>query len=67
MASFPITSSWTLNAEAGLHLPLGSVEPYFTLGVGYAPRSARSIEAKVGADLDVNGFDVRGGFGWTFT
>jgi hypothetical protein len=62
MASFPDYQLWTLNAEAGLHLPLGSVEPYFTLGAGYASLGSFD-EAKVGADLDVNGFDVRGGFG----
>ncbi|HEY0469158.1 MAG TPA: hypothetical protein VGC79_33430, partial [Polyangiaceae bacterium] len=27
---------WTLGAEAGMHIPLGRLEPYFTFGAGYA-------------------------------
>ncbi len=58
---------WTLNAELGIHIPLGSVEPYFTLGGGYA--SAGSFNSKkLGGDLqskdvDIKGWDIRGGFG----
>lgn len=58
---------WTVNAEVGIHIPLGSIEPYFTLGGGYA--SMGSFDSnKIGGDLqsedvDVKGWDVRGGFG----
>jgi hypothetical protein len=58
---------WTVNAEVGIHIPLGSVEPYFTLGGGYA--SMGSFDSnKIGGDLqsedvDVKGWNVRGGFG----
>ena len=27
---------WTLGAEAGMHIPLGRLEPYFSFGAGYA-------------------------------
>ena len=27
---------WTLGVEGGLHMPLGALEPYATVGVGYA-------------------------------
>lgn len=62
MASFPDYQLWTLNGEAGFRLPFGSVEPYFTLGGGYASLGAFDID-DMGADFDVNGFDVRGGVG----
>ena len=56
---------WTLAAEAGMHIPLGRLEPYFTLGVGYASlggyESAVTAAGPSGlivhgsAGLDVNG------------
>jgi len=62
MASFPDYQLWTLNGEAGLHLPFGSLEPYFTLGGGYA--SLGGFDAsEVGADFDIKGFNVRAGAG----
>jgi hypothetical protein len=54
---------WTLNAEVGLHLPLGALEPSFTLSAGYA--SLGSFEAQnapAGFELeriDISGFDTR--------
>jgi hypothetical protein len=58
---------WTVNAEVGIHIPLGSIEPYFTLGGGYASMGSFNSD-KIGGDLqsddvDVKGWDVRGGFG----
>jgi hypothetical protein len=58
MASLPDWQLWTLNAEAGLRIPLGSLEPYFTLGGGYA-----SLAAVDADEVGATGFDVRGGFG----
>jgi hypothetical protein len=54
---------WTLNAEVGLHVPLGAFEPWFTLGAGYAslgsfdtdgvrPGSVSGFDARLGAGLD---------------
>jgi hypothetical protein len=58
---------WTLNAELGIHIPLGAVEPYFTLGGGYASMGAfdggnlgGSLQSE---DVDIKGYNVRGGFG----
>jgi hypothetical protein len=58
---------WTLNAEAGLRIPLGRLEPYFTLGGGYASLGAFSgsdLAARLkSADVHAKGFDARAGFG----
>jgi opacity protein-like surface antigen len=56
-APFPDWSLWTLGAEGGLHIPLGALEPYFTLGLGYV-----NVKAKEGP-LDAQGFDGRLGAG----
>jgi hypothetical protein len=56
-APFPDWTLWTLGAEGGLHVPLGALEPYFTLGLGYA-----SVKPGEGT-LDAKGFDGRLGAG----
>jgi hypothetical protein len=56
-APFKDWTLWTLGAEGGLHVPLGALEPYFTLGLGYA-----SIKPTEG-ELDIMGFDGRLGAG----
>jgi hypothetical protein len=67
LGTFSQWQLWTLNAELGLRLPYGSVEPYFTFGGGYA--SIGSFDAgNIGSGLnsagvDITGFNVRGGFG----
>ena len=67
LGNFEDWQVWTLNAEAGLRIPLGRVEPYFTLGGGYA--SLGDVKGSdLGADLKsagvkANGLDVRGGVG----
>jgi hypothetical protein len=67
LGSFSDWQLWTLNLEAGLRIPIGVVEPYFTLGGGYA--SVGSFDAaNIGSGLnsagvDITGFNVRGGFG----
>ncbi len=58
---------WTLDGELGLHLPLGSVEPYFTLGGGYATIGSFAAD-KIGTtassnSLDITGWNVRAGVG----
>jgi hypothetical protein len=61
---------WTLNAEAGLHIPLGAFEPYVVLGGGYARLGSFSgaLDSTLldASDIDVSGFDVRlgGGLDW---
>jgi hypothetical protein len=57
-------NTWTLDAEAGIHLPLGHVEPYFTFAVGYARFSANNADTTVpSADVSIRGFNARLGMG----
>lgn len=67
MGVFDAWQLWTLNAEAGLHLPMGRVEPYFTLGGGYASvgqfdAASSTVDLK-GADVHIRGWNARAGFG----
>ncbi|HEY8942919.1 MAG TPA: hypothetical protein VIM73_01600, partial [Polyangiaceae bacterium] len=72
MGMFDQWQIWTLNAEGGVRIPFGRLEPYFTLGGGYAAVGSFD-ERRVGGafedmgmsaeDLDVRGFNVRGGVG----
>jgi hypothetical protein len=53
---------YTLDAEVGLHLPMGALEPSFTLAAGYAAlgsASADSLPALDTARVDVSGANVR--------
>jgi hypothetical protein len=54
---------WTFNAEVGLHLPLGELEPSFTLSAGYATlgsfEAAPSAAGFDSARIDIGGFDGR--------
>ncbi|MEY4547762.1 MAG: hypothetical protein RL685_3957 [Pseudomonadota bacterium] len=54
---------WTFNAEVGLHLPLGEIEPSFTLSAGYATLgSFAAAPSAAGFDsdrIDIGGFDGR--------
>ena len=61
MASFEDFKMWTLDAEGGVHIPLGSIEPYANLAVGYASlgsfstdsvNSPRGANVRVGLGLD---------------
>jgi hypothetical protein len=67
LGTFDEWQLWTLNGELGIRIPLGAVEPYMTLGGGYA--SVGSFDtSNVGADLneanvEITGFNVRGGVG----
>jgi hypothetical protein len=67
LGNFSDWQVWTLNAEAGLRIPLGRLEPYVTLGGGYASLGdfggstfASSLKA---ASVKANGVDVRAGVG----
>jgi hypothetical protein len=58
---------WTLNAEAGLRIPLGRLEPYVTLSGGYASLgdfSGSGLAQRLSsAGARAKGFDARAGFG----
>ena len=56
-APLPDWTLWTLGAEGGLHIPIGALEPYFTLGLGYA-----NVKANEG-DVTMQGLDGRLGAG----
>ncbi len=68
LGTFDNWQLFTLNAEAGLHLPVHPVlEPYFTLGGGYVGIGSfdpgnTSVDLK-GAGVTIRGFNVRAGFG----
>ncbi len=70
LGHFDAWDLWTLNAELGLRIPVGSVEPYFTFGGGYA--SAGSFDSgNIGSGIntsgvDITGYDLRGGGGIDF-
>ena len=58
-------SQWnvaTLDGEVGVHIPLGSVEPYFTFGAGYAFLGAMD-SSNWGGDVSIRGWNARAGFG----
>ncbi len=68
MGDFSAWQMWTLDAEAGIHMPIGRVEPYFTFDVGYA-----SLGAFGGANsalnlksANIHGWNGRVGFGMDF-
>jgi hypothetical protein len=71
-ASFSAFQLWTLNAEVGMRIPLGALEPYFTFGGGYASLGAfdgSSALSEAGIDkagLSAHGFDLRGGAGFDY-
>jgi len=55
-APMPNYKFWSLGLEGGIHAPLGALEPYATLGAGYA--SFGSFEGP-GWSAKVDGFDAR--------
>ncbi len=60
---------WSILGEAGLHVPLGDFEPYFTLGVGYASVGAFDVGDVTNLDsdaVDIRGIDVRAGIGFDY-
>lgn len=57
---------WTLNAEAGLRIPLGNIEPHLLLGAGFASLgsfAASDIGGVNRSSVNVNGYDIRAGGG----
>ena len=53
---------WTLGAEAGMHIPLGRLEPYFTFGAGYASLGGFDKNLPV-VPANAHGLDLRAAFG----
>jgi hypothetical protein len=46
-----------------VRIPLGALEPYFTLGGGYASLGSFESSDLEDAEVDIDGFNVRGGAG----
>jgi hypothetical protein len=67
LGTFNAWQLWTADLEAGLHLPLGRVEPYFTAGFGYASIGAFNASKTrfdmTGAGVNIHGLNARLGFG----
>ncbi len=66
LGSFSNYQVWTLDGEVGLRVPLGVVEPYFTVSGGYASLgafSAANLGGVSAGDVSVTGYDIRGGGG----
>jgi hypothetical protein len=63
MAQFSDFKLWNVNLEGGLRIPMGSLEPYATLGGGYVSSASLKALGDGGPDIALRGFDVRGGFG----
>ncbi len=63
LGSFSEWQLWTLNAEGGLRIPLGSLEPYFTVGGGYASLGSFSTSAPAASKAAAKGFNARLGAG----
>lgn len=60
-ANFSEARIWSIDGEGGMHIPLGSLEPYFTLRAGYT-RGSFDVGDCGGCEtsaLDVKGFNVR--------
>jgi hypothetical protein len=62
-ANFSDFALWTLGAEGGFHIPLGRLEPYFTLGAGYASLGSFDKANSGFNPKSAHGFNVRGGVG----
>lgn len=63
LGSFSEWQLWTLDAEGGLRVPIGSLEPYFTVAAGYASLGSFSTSAPASSKADVKGFNARLGVG----
>jgi hypothetical protein len=54
---------WSLDAEVTFRAPLGRFEPFVLLGAGYSTFGGMSDLAGIGEGLDIDGMNLRGGFG----
>jgi outer membrane protein W len=52
-----------LGLEGGFHIPIGKLEPYITVGAGYASLGSFSSSAPASSQADIKGFNARVGAG----
>jgi hypothetical protein len=63
MGTFSDWSLWTLDAEGQFRIPIGRLEPYATLGAGYASLGSFKTDSPLVSDVTVRGFNARLGVG----
>lgn len=64
VAFFSDYHAWNVGPEVGMHIPIGNLEPYALLGVGYtALGGASAPKGYTTSTIDAHGFDVRLGAG----
>lgn len=59
MGQFSNWQLWTLDAEGQFRIPIGRLEPYFTLGAGYASVGGFDTDSSIASDATIRGFNVR--------
>lgn len=59
MGQFGNWQLWTLDAEGQFRIPIGRLEPYVTLGGGYAKVAGFDSDSSIVSDLSIGGFNVR--------
>lgn len=63
MGTFKDWQLWTLDAEGGFRIPLGSWEPYVNVAAGYASLGSLSTDAPASSQASVKGISTRLGAG----
>lgn len=63
MGAFQDWKLWTLGAEGGFRIPLGSLEPYFNVAAGYAALGSISADGPTSSKAEAKGFNARVGVG----
>jgi len=70
LGDFSAWQLWTLDAEAGLHMPIGRVEPHFSVAAGYASLGSFGGASNAlhlqSSGLNIHGWNARLGFGMDF-
>lgn len=58
---------WSLDGEVAFRAPLGPLEPYVLFGAGYSTFGGMGdVVDGLGAGLDINGVNLRGGLGFDY-
>lgn len=63
MGTFSDWRLWTLDAEGGFRIPIGSLEPYFNVAAGYASLGGLSTDAPAASQGNAKGVHARIGAG----
>jgi hypothetical protein len=63
MGTFSEWSLWTLDAEGQFRIPIGRLEPYATVGAGYASLGSLATGSSIASKAKIRGFNARIGVG----